>query len=340
MCNLQRAVQKRRNEKSLATHAVMMCKEAELLVFETIQQEIRASCRRVTENTTATDPIPSAIFEGVELAFGLSYRALHKIAKPGDEPNEGKGQIIYYLVCLFESISVALSQYCTAISKPKPELENIDQATTQSRKHKAQKRARTLTQSLNRAEQREEEIPRELTDLLCSMARSLDLEKEDDQKVMEGFLFVVLGRVGRMLALFVFKDLQLPLEACPGLQPPDGLSSMHLEGLSPDVGKCEATYLIKLLRSLFLDDNSPISGHSEKGVPFLRGQKDRLQRTLLKAIFGEDEPLFHQGLRRPNTPPPQDNNGDEAEKSEFSEWFTQELWNLVGWDVLSNLSCR
>ena len=314
MCNLQRALQKRRNEKSLATNAVMMCKEAELSIYETIQQEIRINCLEATENRTASDPSPSVIFEGVEFAFRLSYRALHKISKSGDDSHEGKGQIIYYLVCLFESISVALSQYCTAVSKPKLELEKTHRASTLLKKPKAQKRVWTLTQPSNREERREEEIPQELTDLLCNMARSLDLGKEEDQKIMEGFLFIVLSRVGKMLALFVFNNLQLPLEACPKLKPPDGLSSMHQEGLSTDVGKCEATYLIKLLKSLILDEHSSSSSLSEKEAPFLRGLKNQLQNTLLQAVFGEDEPSFHQGLRRPNTPPPQDSDCDEIEE--------------------------
>lgn len=336
---LQRALLKRRNEKSLATNAVILCKAAEQSILEIIQREIKQKHQpSLGQSLAIAKPSPSAVFEGVDLSFHLAYRALHKMSNTGSKPGEGKGQIIYYLVCLFESIMVALMQYCTAISKPTIETEKTSQLTnsaaTQRRRSKTEKRARTLTQSSLSAK-KEDDVAQELTNLLCMMTNSLDLAKEDDQKVMEGFLFIVLGRVGKMLALFVFNDIQLPYEICPALKVPDGLASMHQEGLSPEVGQCEAKYLIKFLKSLVLSDIFSTPEILATQTQFVRGIKDRLQKTLLQAVFGKEEPLFEEGLRRPTTPPPQDCDSEKTGKIAFSEWFTQELWTLVGWDMLN-----
>ncbi|KAJ5973466.1 hypothetical protein N7481_010676 [Penicillium waksmanii] len=342
--NMQRALQKRRNEKNLATNAVILCKEAEHSFLDLIQLEVNSKCQTNSSDLVTTEQSTSAIFGGVELAFHLAYRALHKINNAGDTPGQGKGQIIYYIVCLFESITVGLTQYCTAISNPRIETEKTDQlqksATTQVRRSKTEKRAQTITQS-HIPTKGKDEVAQELTKLLCKMATSLDLTKEDDQKIMEGFLFIVLGRVGKMLALFVFKDIQLPLEACPELKLPEGLASMHQEGLSPDIGKCEASYLVKLLKGLFTNEASSTPEYSATKAQFVRGMKDQFQETLLQAVFGMDEPLFQGGLKRPATPPPQDCDGNGGENFSFSEWFTQELWSLVGWDMLNSIvDCR
>ncbi|CAI7651597.1 unnamed protein product [Penicillium pancosmium] len=342
--NMQRALQKRRNEKNLATNAVILCKEAEHSFLDLIQLEVNSKCQNNASDPITTEQSTSAIFEGVELAFHLAYRALHKISNTGDTPGQGKGQIIYYVVCLFESITIGLTQYCTAISKPKIETEKTDQpskpATTQVRRSKTEKRARSLTQS-HVSTKGKDEVAQELTKLLCKMATSLDLAKQDDQKIMEGFLFIVLGRVGKMLALFVFKDIKLPHEVCPEMKLPEGLASMHQEGLSPDIGKCEASYLVKLLKGLFITEVSSTPNYSATKAQFVRGMRDQLQKTLLQAVFGMDEPLFQDGLKRPATPPPQDCDGNGGENLSFSEWFTQELWSLVGWDMLNSIvDCR
>lgn len=341
---MQRALQKRRNEKNLATNAVILCKEAEHSFLDLIQLKVNSKCQDNAADPVTTEQSTSAIFEGVELAFHLAYRALHKISNPGDTPGQGKGQIIYYIVCLFESITIGLTQYCTAISKPRIETEKTDQlqksATTQVRRSKTEKRAPTISQSHISIEG-EDDVAQELTKLLCKMATSLDLTKEDDQKIMEGFLFVVLGRVGKMLALLVFQDIQLPLEACPEMKLPEGLALMQQEGLSPDIGKCEASHLVKLLKGLFINEASYTSQYSATKAQFVCGIKDQLQKTLLQAVFGMDEPLFQDGLKRPATPPPQDCDVNGGEIFSFSEWFTQELWSLVGWDMLNSIvDCR
>lgn len=341
ICNMQRALQKRRNEKNIATNAVILCKEAEHSFLDLIQLEVNLKCQHIPENSVTTErKSTSVVFEGVELAFHLAYRALHKISNTGDTPGQGKGQIIYYIVCLFESITIGLTQYCTAISKPRIEIEKPDQlpksAPTQARRSKTEKRVRTITNPHVPAKG-EDKVPQELTELLCRIAMSLDLTKEDDQKVMEGFLFIVLGRVGKMLALFVFKDLQLPYEVCPEMKPPEGLASMHQEGISPDLGKYEASYLVKLLKGLFLNEASSTPEYSATKAQFVREVKIKLQKTLLQAIFGMDEPLFQDGLKRPATPPPQDCDSNGGENISFSEWFTQELWSLVGWDMLNSI---
>lgn len=66
--------------------------------------------------------------------------------------------------------------------------------------------------------------------------------------------------------------------------------------------------------------------------------KERLQRTLVNAIFGaNDKDEFIECLRIPESPislplPPKVNEKD------MPQWFTAELWKLLGWDILARES--
>lgn len=339
--NMQRALQRRQNGKDLANNAVILCKEAEHSVLDIIQREVRSQFLHIdTEISMMVKPNTSTVLQAVELAFNLAYRALHKICNTStrDKSDQGKSQITYYIVCLFESITIALTQYCTAMSKSQIEIEKSSQirksTKIQAKRPKADKRARKATRGDDSAI-KEEGIVQELTDLLCNMAMLLDPVKEEDRKVMEGFLFVVLDRVGKMLALYVFNDTQPPYENCPTLKLPNGLESMRQEDLSMNIGQCEAGYLIKLLKVFFADERSSTTQMSVTRTQFISGMRNKLQKTLLQAVFGIDEPLFQEGLKRPATPPPQDCDSEMHDKIAFSEWFTQELWMLVGWDMLA-----
>jgi hypothetical protein len=168
------------------------------------------------------------------------------------------------------------------------------------------------------------------------MMLSLDPTRQEDQEVTEGFFFVTLDRVGKMLALFVFNDLHLRTDICPKLKAPEGLAAMSGEGVSPQDIQLEAKCFMTFLDNV-LGPGSPLnSDHSSLQSQFVQKMKNRLQKTLLQTVFGTDDPLFQEGLVRPATPPPQNRDARYVERPEFPEWFTQELWRLVGWDLLSS----
>ena len=308
MYALQRALQRRRGASSLAIDAVILCKTAEYELLSAIQRESQAMKQMGrTKNQKAKDPSLLAVIRGVEVSFHLVHRSLKNIA---GAKNGSQGQVIYYLVCLFESTMTALTQHCTAM-----------------REQMIHVQAPVALKADGYGG---------LTDLLSDMMLSLDLSRQEDQEVMEGFFFVTIDRMGKMLALFVFRNLHLATNVCPKLRPPDGLVAMTREDVTPQDIQIEARYLMMFLDNV-LGSESPLNYHqSPMQSQFVRKMKDRLQKTLLQTVFGTDDPLFKNGLVRPTTPPPQSRDAHHLEEPEFPEWFTQELWSLVGWDLLNS----
>ncbi|CAG8909150.1 unnamed protein product [Penicillium egyptiacum] len=318
---VQKALQRKATSSSeanpLAVDAVILCKSAEQRLIQTIQNESKKMEQEPSQTEKANTPDTEAVMNGVRVAFHLTHKALRKIAG-AENATHHQAQVVYYLVGLFESTMTVLTLHCTAISKQRSAAQSEEQ-----NKHTKEKSSAT-----------ENEVASRLADLLCTMALSLNPTHIEDQEVMEGLLFLVLNRMGKMLALHVFHDLRLPMGICPGMTFPDGLEAMTDEGIMPNEAQLEAKYLVRLLDRMLNADSvrSPLEGSATR--QFVANAKDRLQKTLLRAVFGPDDHLFREGLRRPHTPTPQALDDKEMDQEKFSDWLTQELWRLVGWDVL------
>ncbi|KAJ5678043.1 uncharacterized protein N7477_003676 [Penicillium maclennaniae] len=314
MYALQRALQRRRGASSLAIDAVILCKTAEHELLSAIQRELHITKQTgQIKSQNGRNPSLLAVIRGVEVSFHLVHRSLRSIAGAKDR---SQGQIIYYLVCLFESTMTALTQRSTALRGRMS--QNQDLAVFL-------KADATAYQGLS--------------DLLSEMMLSLDVSRQEEQKVMEGFFFVVLDRIGKMLALFTFKNLHLATDVCSKLRPPDGLAALSRENRTPQDIQIEAKYLMVFLENV-LGSKSPLKAHqSPMQSRFVQKMRNRLQKTLLQTVFGAEDPLFQDALVRPTTPPPQSRDVHHLEDSEFPEWFTEELWRLVGWDLLNSTVC-
>ncbi|KAI2707066.1 hypothetical protein CBS147372_977 [Penicillium roqueforti] len=331
---VQKALQRRTTSSSeansLAVKAVILCKSAEQKLIQTIQRESSMTEQKPSQTGQANMPDTHDVMNGVTVAFHLTHKALHKIGGAKNRMQH-QGQVIYYLVGLFESTMTALTLHCTSISKQKPVTKNTKSSgdpkpTTQPEEQSKRPKANSLATK--------NEITFRLADLLCTMALSLNLTRTEDQEVMEGFLFLVIDRMGKMLALHVFHDLRLPMGICPGMTFPDGLEAMTDECLGPNEAQLEAKYLIRLLDRMLNAESRQSPLEASAARQFVTKAKDRLQKSLLRAVFGPDDHLFREGLRRPHTPPPQVLENKQMDQREFSDWLTQELWRLVGWDVL------
>lgn len=285
--------------------AVTLCKAAERELLAAVLFKSGASTGPSKEK--AKEPGLIVIVKAVELAFQLVHRALHRVAGAKSD-TKLKGQITYYLVCLFESTMTALTQHCAVMGKSV--LSNGKQSSADDGAETAQS----------------------LTNLLCTMTLSLELARPEDKEVMEGFLFVALDRVGKLLALFTFSDWRSPAEICPNMRP-SGLTAVEKEDLTPDIAQVEAKHLLIVLDKVLTRE----SGISDAKSRIIHSLKDRLRKSLLQAVFGDDDPLFKEGLTRPATPPPQACETRQPDETEFSEWFIQGLWRLVGWDMLRSL---
>ncbi|KGO74413.1 hypothetical protein PITC_019460 [Penicillium italicum] len=331
---VQKALQRRANSSSeansLAVDTVILCKSAEQRLIQTIQNQSRTTEQKPSQTEQANVSDIDVVMNGVTAAFHLAHKALHKMAG-AENCTQHQGQVIYYLVALFESTMTAFTLYCTARSKQKLITDNAKSsggpksATQSDEQNKRTKEKSPPTKN---------EIASRLADLLCTMALSLNLTRIEDQEVMEGYLFLVLDRMGKMLALHVFHDLRLPMGICPGMTFPDGLEAMTDEGLMPKEAQLEAKYLVRLLDRILNAESRQSPLETSAACQFVANAKDRLQKTLLRAVFGPDDHMFRESLRRPHTPPPQVLDGQHMDQEKFSDWLTQELWRIVGWDVL------
>jgi hypothetical protein len=330
---LQKALQRNPlKASSLAIAAVILCKSAE--------QELIRAVQRQSISTHSTPPNAKQladindVFSGVTIAFHLVHRGLHKLSRNEDE-RQHQSQITYYLVGLFESTMTTLTQHCTAISKQKSTLENTGEASGSLGPGSQPNKSRNSTKE--KSLHSEDDIALHLADLLCTMVLSLDISRTEDQQVIEGFLSLVLDRAGKMLALYVFHDLRLPMSISPRMTFPGGLEAMADEDLMPNDAQLEAKYLVRLLGRMMDIVSTKSVSEAQATRSFVENARVRIQKTLLQAVFGPDDKLFRDGLQRPKTPPSQVIDAKETNQEGFADWFTQELWRLVGWDVLRSV---
>ncbi|CEJ58641.1 hypothetical protein PMG11_07291 [Penicillium brasilianum] len=331
---LQRTLQaKRRKTKTLAVDAVIACKEAEQGLLTAIHAEVTPPAppkpfRSLKDKNKGPNFV--AVVNAVELTFKLVHQALHKIPEAADD-GQSQPKVVYYLVCIFESTMTGLAQYCTAASKEST-AGNGPTGTTRA-KPQLKKKAGLWARGKTSAKQDTAQV---LVDLLCKMALSLDLGQSCDQQVMEGFLHTVLDRLGKMLALFTFNDIQLPTNLNAGLRPPEGLTAMREADMSRETAQLEAEKLISFLDRVLKDETLfPLAGPASSGQPhFNLKVQVAMKKTLLQAVFGKEDPLFQGGLERPETPPPADCWAPPNLRLDFTEWFAGELWRLIGWEIL------
>ncbi|KAJ6081285.1 hypothetical protein N7499_006159 [Penicillium canescens] len=327
---LQKALQRKpMKANSLATAAVVLCKSAEQELIRAVQEQNKLTQSNPPNINQVADI--NDVFNGATIAFHLVHRGLYKLSRNEDE-RQHQGQIIYYLVGLFESTMTALTQHCTAISKQKPSPDDPSVASD-SASHLNNQRSNRKEKGLDA----EDGTASHLADLLCTMALSLDISLAEDQKVMEGFVSLVLDRVGKMLALYVFHDLRLPMSISPRMTFPGGLEAMADENLMPDDAQLEAKYLVRLLGRMMDAGSTKSVAEAHATHSFVKTARDRIQKTLLQSVFGPDDNLFWDGLQRPKTPPSQVIDAKETNQEGFADWFTQEMWRLVGWDVLRSV---
>lgn len=202
---------------------------------------------------------------------------------------------------------------------------------------------------------------RAIAHLLVSFLGLLEWSDTDHQKLFDGFVFILLERVGQRLYYCTFghhrsttiegnitsgsghdesvgaaknkstavavrlelKSLVLILERAMGLAP------YHM---NPQTGRTTKT-TTRLTRTL-----------STKTLPMTSRArlspiaKERLQRTLITCMYGdavEDEFLDVLTKPVPAIRVGSLQNVAKFEDKDVEEWYKQEVWRLVGWDVLA-----
>lgn len=212
-----------------------------------------------------------------------------------------------------------------------------------------------------------ESVPSSLNTLLLAIMSSLDSKQSSHVALFEGIFYLLLSRVGKRLFLFTFRhdrcgtiegDIAL---GCADTLDPGAESSEGAPSTAKfKVTKLEAKYLIQLLEramslaASFLGSSLSSSATAKisrtattTGRATARKTisakaalsmlaKDKLQRTLMESMFGEDDAQneFIERLTKPKPFPPIP-APQKVEDEDVPSWFCEQVWRLVGWDLLA-----
>lgn len=196
---------------------------------------------------------------------------------------------------------------------------------------------------------------KEITKILAKMVTMLDVSVESHCDLLRGFLCTLLDHIGSSLSLLVFTDPQQTGDKQPGILPPAGLLDVaHLDSQAA-IGtvQIEGPFVIFVLRTAveYLRANTKRMSERSLSNFSLRksGTRDEkeihrlieetLQNTLLRGAFGDDDETFYSSLRREDGDD-EDNDlakmvEDMKEGEDSTDWFIGQLWEHLGWDILS-----
>ena len=188
--------------------------------------------------------------------------------------------------------------------------------------------------------------------LFVTMFASLDALEISHKDLIEGALYVLLTRAGSLLKMFVFDGEQMGSEqAAPSI-------SIHNQNTSrPEelhmAMRNEARYIIWILERIMhlqaplaatkLADSGNGNATSFNNLaptstqPLALEAQIKFQNTLLKAVFGSDDTSFEERFRTPVNPGLNlCKDIASVENGDVKNWYKQEIWRLIGWDILRN----
>ncbi|KAL4957738.1 hypothetical protein BDW69DRAFT_180384 [Aspergillus filifer] len=338
--SLRKTLQKRSIDARIIQDAVALCESCKHEVANAIPENTLKDKPKMIIPTESQMSHLGLALHGTESAIGLLIQALKKLSKPG---GNGKGTklLIYHIMCLYGTIVNSLGRYCKAVAAPVAPTALSGERYTMQTRSKTTKRTKPSGVSDNSSEIKNEGAI-QLTSLLHRIITKLDLSNIEHRQLLEGFLYTLLSCAGKTLCHFVFQDLQLQTElrADPENLPlPTGLVDAKLDDMSLGGAQMNAVYLVWLLRkALVVLDVQPFSPNAAPSTEsgFISSIKTKLQSTLVQAVFGED-PSLGRTLERPGKPESREIKRfleRSTQESSIPEWYIQEVWDLLGWDIL------
>ncbi|KAL4795982.1 hypothetical protein BDV19DRAFT_388694 [Aspergillus venezuelensis] len=338
--SLRKTLQKRSTDAKIIQDAVALCESCEHEIANVISETVSKNKTEIIIPTESQMAHLGQALHGTESATVLLLQALKKLSKPGGN-GRGTKLLTYHIVCLYGAIINSLGRYCKAVAAPVAPTALSGERYTMQTRSKTTKRTKPSGRS-NKSSEIQNEGAIQLTSLLYRMLAKLDLSYTEHRQLLEGFLYTLLSRAGKTLCHFVFQDLQLQTElrADPENLPlPTGLVDAKLDDKSLGGAQMDSVYIVWLLRKalavLDVQPSSPYAAPSSKSE-FISSIKTRLQSTLIQAVFGED-PNIGKSLERPEKPESREIKRlleRSTQESSIPEWYIQEVWDLLGWDVL------
>jgi hypothetical protein len=255
------------------------------------------------------------------------------------------GSVVYEAIVLFESTIAKISTL--AVQKA----EEIGESNPKAKTARAKSRAPKQTQSPPSHDH--QATCQSLAHLAVTMLTTVDPSKEPQSQILEGCLCAFLDHLGSSLSLAVFSDDQSieQREIFTGLLSPQGLQDMsNLDsGTATRAVQLEAPYLIYILDKVmaFVDGHQALmssrstslfSLSKDSSDTFAKQIREKLQNTLLKGVFGDDDETFRNSLQKPiglESGMDGDLPAQLGPAEQTPEWFTGEIWRILGWNILA-----
>jgi len=290
-------------------------------------------------------------FQTAAAVYNICLRGLAHLCR--DIPGRAiKGKVIYLLINLFKSVLKWNRDLCHTMAKTEI---TYREAECDEQPLDARSSDPPDTPSIS--------IPYLLTartQFLAVLLKSKEFSTEPQQschaEVLEGLLALLLNRIGQLVSETVFGE-KVAESTLPGHismispnQAPDPMKSLR--------AKLEAGQMALLLRcvgkqrsgegesaegkELGMDLSELIRGRGTwknregNGGKMMEVSRKRLQDTLCKAVFGEDNGEFANALKVPQWE--EEELGEiEMRKTVDGKNFVEMVWQNVGWDVLGNM---
>ena len=252
---------------------------------------------------------------------------------------------VYNIVLLFQNILGHLH----AIAGIKAGINNKDNKSVPAKNLRSAKHQCPPVSELD-------ELCVSLTKVAIQFFEGLDLSLVSQISVLEGLICVFLDHLGSSLSLVVFADVDAAASRTTqlGILPPRGLldTSVFDQEKATRTVQHEARYLVAILRHLILCIDKQQTRMGSESAPLLTWKKslntsnrtfakrvrDKLQITLLRGVFGDDDEVFKDALQKP-VPSAVDNDVDVASNGDQpGDWFIGEVWRILGWNILTGQS--
>ncbi|KAI6878351.1 sure-like protein [Hortaea werneckii] len=262
-----------------------------------------------------------------------------------------QGRVIYAYVRMFSNLIEALGEASS---------REINNPLTGSEERPSTSKGKKKSEHAKPTNLKDDPSLNAFTSFLCKILDLLDPKVGVHGSLFEGFAHAVLNKLGSRLYTLVFGHARastLEAEIARANEPdeiedPPQESQLHRDEPELQQAKLEAPYLIHLLGRLMnaapahlgaiisTKTGKPKQANNKgsmKGALVLAA-KDRLQRTLINCMFGTEgvdaqSPLM-DCLKMPMAPSAP-LHMPKVKETEVQEWFKEEVWRLLGWEVLS-----
>jgi hypothetical protein len=279
--------------------------------------------------------------------YPLVLRALGK-ARSIEDGGRSQRKITHGLVTLFRTVLKQLHEIFVKSAQ-----ERVDEEK-ETRRKTTKGRNLNLKKAAGTPRVLDPHTPQLISRFLAHMIDTLDASRPESADLLEGYLSCLLDQVGNRLCVIAFGQEEMRADSFSQDEEyihqtrSRGLGDNLREEVSRRAAEEESGYLTRILkRGLSFAKANPhllVAGQRVEGreggekATFIEIIRGRLQNTLLKGVFGDDE-VFRDCLDGDEGSgigtDSEADGGGEIDEEAPGDRFTREVWELIGWDVLT-----